>query len=86
MGLDLTYRGGERAFQIRFSMADWETIGLLQQHVPEAFEACRGVPDAGEPVQVSLAALHDGVDRVDRFLVEHPELLPYTYELRGEDE
>jgi hypothetical protein len=84
MGLDLIYKAGERDFSIRFSMADWQTIEALKQHLPAAVSACFEVEALGEPVRVPLAALRQSTDEIDAFLAEHPEMLPYTYQFKAE--
>src|SRR4051794_21711268 len=84
MGLDLTYKAGDHHFSIRFSMADWQTIEQLEQHLPAAVAACFNVQQFGEPVLVPLATLRESVAQIDSLLAEYPELLPYTYQFKTE--
>jgi hypothetical protein len=84
MGLDLTYKAGDQHFRIRFSMADWQTIEQLEQHLPAAVSACFNVQQFGEPVLVPLVTLRESLAQIDSFLAEHPELLPYTYQFKSE--
>jgi hypothetical protein len=84
VGLDLIYKSDGREFDIRFSMADWETIDRMRPHLPDAIAAMADVPDFGEEVRLPLGELRDAIEQIDRFLRDRPEVLPYTYEFKTE--
>jgi hypothetical protein len=84
MALDLTYKTNGKVFCIRFSMADWETIEQVKNHLPDAVSACFGVRAFGESVAIPLETLRASVEQIDALLGQHPELLPYTYQFKSE--
>ena len=84
MGIDLTYKAGEKEFCIRLSMSDWQTIAEVNRHLPAAVATCFEVPDFGQPAVIPRATLRDSAAQIETLLVEHPELLPHTYQYKLE--
>ena len=84
MGLDLTYEANGRDFNVRLSMADWQTVHKLKAHLPDAVAACFDLPDFGERAVIPLAVLRASVEQIDALLRDRPELLPHTYQMKVE--
>jgi hypothetical protein len=77
MGLDLNYIAGDREFTLHFSMAEWQTLEQLRNHLSDAVSAMFDTPDFGKPQSVTLPVFRAAADAVERLLTERPALLPY---------
>lgn len=84
MGLDLTYQADGQEFGIRFSHADWDCIGQLKVHLPDAIADCFEVANLGEPVVVARNSLCRAIEEIDALLKDRPDLLPFTYQYKPE--
>jgi hypothetical protein len=84
MGVDLNYSAVGASFTHRFSHADWSTIDALRTHLPSEIAVVFDVLELGLAVEIETAALKESSLAIERFLGEHSQLLPATYQYKME--
>src|SRR4051794_17462132 len=73
-----------RESRTRFSMAEWDTLRLIEPLVSDAMAAVVGNAELGEEVSVPLNTLRAAIAQVDRLLSNQPDSIPFTYTFKAE--
>lgn len=82
MGQDLELRTASGRYEYRISRSDWSLIQALRAKLPSEIESLFEVPSLGEEVRVGAETLRRAVARLQSFLEEHPEEVPWTFQYK----